>query len=311
MTGDRTEEDYLAETAFVHFLAQNGASVADVIPSVNGKLVERVPVGDREAFVSCFEYAKGMLISDNDYRYREGHPLTEYFYNTGKTLGRIHKLSKQYGAGCHRQDYFEKYNLTYIDELLADELRSDEMLADEFHSNEVHSNEVLSDEVFSDKYATLKAAIAKRLEAFRKLPKNQEEYGLVHFDFSDGNYHIDMETGKITVFDFDNCLYCWYMFDLANLWTHGVGWYQAEKDKAKRSLGMQEYFNTVLEGYRSETAISADMLQQLPLFIDMVLIENIVDEWECCRRNGEKFDYADIEDAAECLIHDIPFAGFI
>ena len=30
--GDRTEENYLAETSFVRYLAQNGAPVADVIP---------------------------------------------------------------------------------------------------------------------------------------------------------------------------------------------------------------------------------------------------------------------------------------
>ena len=35
-TGDRTEEEYLAETEFVHYLAANGAPVADVIPSKNG-----------------------------------------------------------------------------------------------------------------------------------------------------------------------------------------------------------------------------------------------------------------------------------
>ncbi len=74
----------------------------------------------------------------------------------------------------------------------------------------------------------MRAAIAKRLEVFQSLTKNPEEYGLVHFDFSDGNYHIDMESGNITVFDFDNSMYCWYMFDLANLWTHGVGWFQFE-----------------------------------------------------------------------------------
>lgn len=39
-TGDRREKDYLAETDFVHYLAENGAPVADVIPSANVKLVE-------------------------------------------------------------------------------------------------------------------------------------------------------------------------------------------------------------------------------------------------------------------------------
>ena len=51
------------------------------------------------------------------------------------------------------------------------------------------------------------------------------------------------------------------------------------------------------------------MLDRLPLFIDMVLIENIMDELECCAREGEALDREDIEDAAECLIHGIPYAG--
>ena len=37
---DRTEQDYLAETEYVRFLAENGAPVADVCPSVNGRLAE-------------------------------------------------------------------------------------------------------------------------------------------------------------------------------------------------------------------------------------------------------------------------------
>ena len=74
-----------------------------------------------------------------------------------------------------------------------------------------------------DTYTALKNAISKRLEKFQTLPQTPDVFGLVHFDFSDGNYHIDMRSGDLTVFDFDNCMYCWYMFDLANLWTHGVG----------------------------------------------------------------------------------------
>ena len=40
--GDRSEGDYLAETEFVRFLAENGAPVADVIPSDQNRLVECV-----------------------------------------------------------------------------------------------------------------------------------------------------------------------------------------------------------------------------------------------------------------------------
>ena len=277
--GDRTEEDYLAETEFVRYLAQNGAPVADAIPSVLGRLVERLEQDGKENYICLFEYAKGTLISDNGYRYREGAPLEEYFFNTGRALGAIHALSKRFTPAHRRPEYFEKYNMAYIGRLIP------------------------------DSYAELKDAIARRLEEFRALPTDDNSYGLVHFDFSDGNYHIDMSTGDITVFDFDNCTYCWYMFDLANLWTHGVGWCRFERDAGRRMAYMNRYFETILAGYRSETEVSEALLEWLPLFIDMVLIENIVDEFECCAREGEEPDYEDIGDAAECLIHSIPWAG--
>ena len=276
---DRTEEDYLAETEFIHYLARNGAPVADVIPSVHGRLVECVQEDGEKCFVSLFSYAKGMLLCDNGYRYRKGAPLEEYFYNTGKALGAIHRLSKRYQPAHRRADYFDKYNMDYIGRLIP------------------------------DSYAALKNAISERLDAFRALPRDESCYGLVHFDFSDGNYHIDMVTGDLTVFDFDNCMYCWYMFDLANLWTHGVGWFRSAKDGKERMAGMKHYFDTVLEGYRSETPVSDALLEQLPLFIDMVLIENVVDAFECCAREGEEMDDEDIEDPAECLISRIPYAG--
>ena len=277
--GDRSENDYLAETEFIRFLAENGAPVADVIPSVQGRLVERVEEDGKAVYVSLFAYAKGMLISDNGYRYREGAPLSEYFYNTGKALGTIHRLSKAYAPVRPRPDYFDKYNMAYLNRLIP------------------------------EVYGELKTAIAKRLNAFRALPKDKGCYGLVHFDFSDGNYHIDMDTGAITVFDFDNCINCWYMFDLANLWIHNEGWTRRETDPGRRFALMQQCFGLQLQGYKTETALPEEMLEKLPLFIDMVLIENIVDELECCAREGEELDGEDIEDAAECLIHGIPYAG--
>ena len=278
--GDRSEKDYLAETEYVHYLAENGAPVADVIPSVNGRLVESMEAEGKTVYVSLFAYAKGMLLVDNGYRYREGASLDEYFYNTGKALGAIHRLSKEYEPVHPRQDYFDKYNMTYLNQLIPEE------------------------------YSELKAAIERRLDEFRALPKNKDIYGLVHFDYSDGNYHVNMDTGAITVFDFDNCMNCWYMFDLANLWLHNEGWTWQEADPGKKFELMQQCFEYQLQGYKTETDIPEEMLEKLPLFIDMVLIENIVDEFECAIREGEELDYEDIEDAAENLIESIPYAGF-
>ena len=283
-TGDRTEEDYLAETELVHYLAEGGALVADVIPSKSGRLVERIASENATdkavTFVSLFEFAKGMLLSDNGYRYREGAPLTEYFYNIGKTLGAIHRLARKFTPKHRRADYFDKFNMDYIGQLIPDE------------------------------YAELKAAIADRIRQFRELPRTSDNYGLVHFDFCDGNYHVDMSNGDVTVFDFDNCCYCWYMFDLAHLWTHGIGWFMQERDASKRREGMEWYFNHILSGYRSETDVSEEELSRLPLYIDMTIIESVVDEFECAAREGEDVDPEDIEDEAECLINGIPYAGY-
>ena len=277
--GDRTEEEYLAEAEFVHYLAANHAPVADVLPSIHGRLVEMVRQEDRTCYVCLFTYAAGMLLAENGYRYREGAPLEEYFYNTGKALGAIHRLSKAFSPSYHRMGYFEKYNMETINNLIP------------------------------DTYSALKAAISQRLERFAALPVNAGCYGLLHFDFSDGNYHIDMNTGALTVFDFDNCMYGWYLFDLANLWTHGVGWCQFEQDASKRMAFMAYYFDTILKGYRSETDVSDELLEQLPLFIDMVLIENVVDAFECSLREGEEADEEDIADAVRCLTQGIPYAG--
>ncbi len=52
---DRRYGDYLAEAEYVHYLALGGTDTVDVIPSVNGRLVERID----NLFVSAFTLAKG------------------------------------------------------------------------------------------------------------------------------------------------------------------------------------------------------------------------------------------------------------
>ena len=49
---------------------------------------------------------------------------------------------------------------------------------------------------------------------------------------------------------------------------------------------MDQYFGKILEGYRSETDVSIAMLEKLPLFIDMTIIEFVIDEFECCAWKG-------------------------
>lgn len=274
---DRTYEDYLSETRFLHYLAINKANTIDVILSSNNNLVEVF----NNTFITAFTLAKGDQISNHNYRYLDNRPLSEYFFNTGKTLGKIHKLSKEYKPISNRFDFFDKYNDNYINELIP------------------------------NRFNNLKTKIIEILNILKELPKSNANYGIIHFDFSDGNYNIDYTNGDITVFDFDNCRNFYYIYDLANLWVHGVGWIAYEEDPIKRKLFMDDYFTYIIKGYLRETIISNDDLLRLPLFIQVVLIENIIDDFEVSRSLNKRYKLTK-EQAyrMKCIENNIEYYGF-
>lgn len=278
---DRKKEDFLSELEYVRYLYDHGGSVSNVVDSQKGNLVEEIAYENQTFFVSLFERARGKKLAENHYRYRDGAPIAEYFYNCGKTLGKLHHLSKEYKPVHRRYDFFDKYNRAYIDQLLPDSL------------------------------SLVKEKLFQLLKTLEGLNRSSGHYGMVHFDYSDGNYHVDFENGNITVFDFDNSCFCWYMYDLANLWTIGAGWIRFEKDNSKRREFMEDYFENVLDGYRSETEIDDFMLEQLPLFIQAILMENMIDAFEVMRNNGEeaKCD-EELSYLIKCLEEDIPYKGF-
>ncbi|MEK3747658.1 phosphotransferase [Paenibacillus sp. FSL E2-8871] len=278
---DRSREDILGEVEYIRYLYEHGGSVSNVVNSQKGNLLETITLNNHTFFVCLFEKAKGSMLVENHYRYREGVPITEYYYNCGKVLGKMHHLSKGYTPVHSRYNFFDKYNADYIDKLIPDSL------------------------------SLLKEKLVDLLTTLEGMDRNHESFGMVHFDYCDGNYMIDFDTGQITVFDFDNSCFCWYMYDLANLWTLGVGWIQFEQDVFKRKKFMDDYFKTVLEGYRSETRIEDSMLDTLPLFIQVTLMENIVDAFEVMRNNGEEPECdEELSYRIKCLEDDIPYVGF-
>ena len=278
---DRTAQDFLSELEFVRYLANQGAGVADVISSRQGRLLEEITHENQHYFVSVFEKAQGEQLADHGYRYREGAPLTEYFYNIGKTLGKIHALSQKYKPVHRRYSFFDKYTPEFIQRIIPDSLPK---LKNKF------------------------LALLEKLEGIEKTP---ETFGLVHFDYSDGNYMIDYATGDLTVFDFDNACYCWYLVDLANVWAHGVGWIQFEANAEKRRRFMDEFFATVLMRYRSETDISEKMLEHLPLFIQVTVMESVIDAFEVMQHNEEPPECDEsLAYLIKCVEDDIPFMGF-
>ena len=278
---DRSKKDILAELEFVNYLANGGVHAAKAFPSQKENLLEAITYNGHTFYVCLFEKAKGKLLVENNYTYREGVPLSEYFYNCGKTLGKMHQLSKGYEPQHKRYSFFDKYTNEYIQKLIP------------------------------ERFLRIREKLLELIDELKKLEITNESFGLIHFDYCDGNYMIDFDNGQITVFDFDNACDCFYMFELATLWTQGVGWIQFESDIEKRKAFMVEYFDTILSGYKSETVIEDNLLTQLQLFIKLTILENIVDAFEVALNEGEELaDDGELAYLFKCLEDDIPYKGF-
>ncbi|MNO19726.1 Homoserine kinase [compost metagenome] len=278
---DRSREDFLGELEYVRYLFEHGGSVSNVVSSRKGNLLEEITHNNHTFFVCLFEKARGKMLVENHYRYREGVPISEYYYNCGKVLGKLHQLSKGYAPVHPRYSFFDKYNAEYIDKLIPSSL------------------------------SLLKEKLLGLLKTLEGLERNYESFGMIHLDYNDGNYFIDFDTGQITVYDFDNSCFGWYMFDLASIWGNGMGWIQSEPDTSKRKKFMEDYFETVLAGYRSETRLDHSMLNILPLLIQANLMEGIIDAFEVMRNNGEEPECdEELSYSIKCLEDDIPYFGF-
>lgn len=278
---DRRKEDFLSELEYVRYLFEHGGSVSNVVNSQKGNLMEEIIHNNHIFYICLFERARGKMLVENNYQYREGVPLTEYFYNCGKTLGKLHQLSKEYNPTHHRYSFFDKNNAKYIEELIP------------------------------DSFSLLKEKLLGLLKTLQGLDKDRYSFGMVHLDYGDGNYMIDFDTGDITVYDFDDSCFCWYMFDLASTWRNGVGWIQFEQDADKRKKFMEDYYEVTLAGYRSETKIKDSMLEQLPFFIQINILENIVSKFEWMRDNGKESECdEELSYLIKCIEDEIPYLGF-
>ncbi|MFC4323289.1 hypothetical protein SAMN05216565_12137 [Litchfieldia salsa] len=91
---DRSREDLLGEVEYIRYLFEHGGSVSDVVSSRKGNLLEEVNHNNHIFFMCLFKKAKGKMLVENHYRYRKGVPITEYYYNCGKVLGKLHHCRK-------------------------------------------------------------------------------------------------------------------------------------------------------------------------------------------------------------------------
>ena len=278
---DRSREELLAEAEYIRWLFENGGSVSNIISSKNGNLVEEITNNNVAYFFSLFDKAKGKQFHENAYRYRKDVPIAEYYYNIGKTIGKLHQLSKEYSPIHHRYNFFDKYNAKYVNELIP------------------------------DYFDVLKFKLNELFGELEALGYGHDIYGMVHLDYNDSNYSIDFETGQITVYDFDNSCFGWYMFDLAYTWMYLVGWAIEIKEPNERKAIMDDISKSIFDGYKSETILDDRLLDKFPFFINVAMMIHVVEAFEYIQKHGEEPEYDfELSYLIKCFEDDIPYMGF-
>ncbi|QUH29617.1 phosphotransferase enzyme family protein [Vallitalea guaymasensis] len=278
---DRDRNALLEEIRFIRHLHASDVSVAIPIESSDGSFVNSFSFESDSINYVIFEVAKGEQLCDRGYQYIEGKSLSEHHYNCGRLIGQLHNASENYvpHQGMKRHDI-----VTHMKKLI---------------QNYLPGHLIKVKKKFNELICQLES-----------LDISKETYGLIHGDFGDGNYNIDYDNGKITLFDFDDSGYCWYMYELADAWRASQGWVMFEEDTNKRRIRMEEIFDHILDGYRSVRKLNDSQLKLLPLFLKFVEMEGFLDELRYLTvTEGEvKFD-EDLMEQVRNIENDIPYLG--
>ena len=194
----------------------------------------------------------------------------------GEVLGRIHRLTKSYvpsKPAWRRPEWDTPANMNT--------------------ANLLPASETAAQAKFQD-----------LMDYLQILPKDGNSYGLIHQDAHGGNFFV--HNGQITLFDFDDCVYSWFIYDIAMVLFYAA---LGANDKATYT---QDFMRNFLRGYSQENFLDPKWLREMPYFLKLREIdlfgliqhdfdmENLDDPWCVSYMKGRK----------ELIDQDIPFIDF-
>jgi Ser/Thr protein kinase RdoA (MazF antagonist) len=97
-----------------------------------------------------------------------------------------------------------------------------------------------------------------------RLPRSEDDYGLIHADLHPHNFCFD--EGRITVFDFDNCEYAWFVKDIAVI----LFYVARQAPPGAREDAAAAFLVPFLEGYRELRRCEREWLAAFP---DMLALQ--------------------------------------
>lgn len=114
--------------------------------------------------------------------------------------------------------------------------------------------------------AVVRQRAREALAALERLPTTHDLFGLVHNDAHASNLHID-HAGHLTFFDFDDCCYQWFGYDLATVLFSAVLQPWVPDSPRARDQAAHDFLGPFLEGYAQEHPLPAFVFDTLPLFL--------------------------------------------
>jgi Ser/Thr protein kinase RdoA (MazF antagonist) len=267
----RTPDQIRGEVDWINYLSDGGTTVARAVLSRNGSLVEPVADGHGGEFLcTAFVKARGCIAGKEYINER-------LFLNYGRLLGRMHALAKTYTASnpaWRRYAWDDPQNNTPDRQLPA------------------------AEKTIRQKYQAV-------FDHLRTLPQDRDGYGMIHQDAHTGNLFVD-EDYTMTLFDFDDCVYGHFIYDIAMVLFYIAGW------GGNDIPGFTGRFMPVfIRGYHEHNRLDPRWLPEIPHFlklreIDLFAVilytmgENPQDAWCARYMKGRR----------EKIEKDVPFIEF-
>jgi len=228
----RSESAVIAELDWIRYLAEHDVSVSTPIKSNQGKLTEAIP-SDLFCFtVASFNKAKGEKVG-----YPECLSDTKLYQQMGRLTGKIHALSKKYQPRVdgRRHNWENNYYLKVVGSYVP------------LEQHQVH-----------DRCATLIKEIRETL------PTDADSFGLIHGDIFTSNFLVSSE--GITLFDFDEAQYSWFVEDIV-IPLYYLVYVYGDDAQEQRAYQAQLFMEHYLKGYTLKCSVDEYWLRQIPLFL--------------------------------------------
>jgi amicoumacin kinase len=224
------------EVDWINYLARNGVSVARAISSERGNLVEAINDGQGGQFlVTAFLKAAGQK------PWLAGWTPAR-FENYGRLLGNMHALAVGYQpVPAWRRPEWDDATMQFMELYLP--------------ASEVRAHQ---------KYQSV-------LKHIYSLPKDRSSYGLIHQDAHQNNFFMD-EDGLLTLFDFDDCVYSWFINDIAIVLFYIAMDYE-DLGFSTTAAFTQDFMTHFLRGYREAYPLDKKWLKEIPYFLKLRELE--------------------------------------